>query len=86
MHPVFTQLLHQPTIIPPDLMRRIDEVWNKAIDGVGNFSNPDPDKYNDTVVRITDMYGKKSTLDEIISNYSRLFRSSDHNGKFEVIK
>ena len=49
MSPVFEQLLDQQTNIPPDLIRRIDEVWNEAIDEVAflltkqNYSGSDND-------------------------------------------
>ena len=69
MHPVFTQLLNQPTNVPPDLIRRIDEVWAEAIDEVGNFSNPDSRSHNETVF---EFYIKSSRLDEVMFNLSRL--------------
>ena len=31
MHPVFPQLLDQPTVIPPDPLERLDDVWNKIV-------------------------------------------------------
>ena len=49
MHPVFAQLLVEEKGAPPDLMRRIEEVWNKAIDEVAfllskqEYPGPDND-------------------------------------------
>ena len=47
MHPVL-QLLRHPTNVPPDLIGRIDEVWNRAIDDVIFLLNrqeyPGPDE------------------------------------------
>ena len=63
MHPVFTQLLAQPANVPPHLMTRIDEVWNKTIDEVAVLLSkqeyPGPD----------DNYRKLSVVVINIRNY-----------------
>ena len=47
MHPVFTQLLAQQAIVPPELRVRIDKVWNRAIDDLASLLSkqeyPGPD-------------------------------------------
>ena len=49
MHQILTELLAQPTNVPPDLRRRIDEVWNDAINNVAfmlskqEYPGPDND-------------------------------------------